>query len=371
MNNFNPGHYLLGCRLDNWLRLLWQNRFHIDGKKIPQTLLITAVSLLLAPFALLEHILFAPGIRRTRLKNDPIFILGFWRSGTTYLQNMLSRDRQFAWADPASINLFPVSQLLGGLLSPILSRSLRDARPMDNLEYRLDLPMEETFAMMTVNEQNLLHLLAFPENYRRYVGCTFLADLPEKDRQRWLRQYDFLLKKLTLGKSGKQLILKSPDNTARIRELLELYPDARFINIHRDPYATLRSAIHMLTKQLELMELTERPEDFQELMEDIFLDIFERMYREMFELQKEIPASRWVDLPYADFVAAPVERLREIYAQLEIRDFAAARPYFEAHAQSQRNYVKNKLDMSARFKEKINKKLGFYFEHYGYSMEET
>ena len=36
----------------------------------------------------------------------------------------------------------------------------------------------------------------------------------------------------------------------------------------------------MLKKQLDLMELTERPEDFEVLMEDIFTDIFERMYRE-------------------------------------------------------------------------------------------
>ena len=370
MKNFNPGHYLLGCRLDNWLRLLHHNRYRIDGSKILQTLAITGTSLLLSPFALLEHALYAPRVRRTELKKDPIFILGFWRSGTTYLQNMLSRDRQFAWADPMSINLFPVSQTLGGLLSPILSRSLKDARPMDNLEYRLDLPMEETFAMMTVSEHDLLHLLAFPKNYQTYVDCTFLADLGEKDRERWMRQYDFLLKKLTLTKGGKQLILKSPDNTARIRELREQYPDSRFINIHRNPYATLRSAIHMLKKQMDIMELTERPENFEELMEDIFVDIFERMYREMFEIQKDIPANRWVDLPYADFVAAPVERLREIYERLEIGDFAAARPYFEAHAESQRSYVKNKLDISPRLRQRINEKLGFYFEHYGHDMEE-
>ena len=371
MDKINPGHYLLGCRLDNWLHLLWENRFRIENDKIPQALAITGTSLLLSPVALFEHLLFAPRIRRTKLKKDPVFILGFWRSGTTYLQNMLSRDRQFAWSDPVSINLFPVSLLLGGLLSPILGHSLKDARPMDNLEYRLDLPMEETFAMMTVNHQDLLHLLAFPENYQTYVNCTFLSDLSEKDRKRWMRQYDFILKKLTLSKGGRQLLLKSPDNTARIRELWEQYPDARFINIHRDPYATLRSAIHMLKKQLDLMELTERPENFEVLMEDIFTDIFERMYREMFEIQKSIPANRWVDLAYDEFVASPVEQLRSIYQQLEISDFAAARPYFEAHAQSQRDYVRNKLDMSPRFRQKINDKLGFYFEHYGYSMEEA
>ena len=370
MKHFNPGHYLLGCRLDNWLRLLCHNHFRIVGCKIPQALAITGASLLLSPFALLEHVLYAPRIRRTKLNGDPVFIMGFWRSGTTYLQNMLSRDRQFAWADPMSINLFPVSRLLGGLLSPILGRSLKDARPMDNLEYRLDLPMEETFAMMTVSEHDLLHLLAFPENYQTYVDCTFLSDLSKKDRTHWMRQYDFLLRKLTLSKGGKQLVLKSPDNTARIRELRQQYPESRFINIHRNPYDTLRSAIHMLKKQLDLMELTERPDNFETLMEDIFVDIYERMYREMFEIQKSIPANRWVDLAYDDFVAAPVERLRDIYSRLEIGGFAAARPYFEAHAESQRSYVKNRLDISPRLRQLINSKLGFYFEHYGYSMED-
>ena len=371
MNRINTSHYLMGCRLDNWLRLLKDNGFHVRRDKLPQALLITVSSLLQSPFALLEHLCFLPRFRRARLPKDPVFILGFWRSGTTYLQNTLSRDRQFAWADPRSVNLFPVSQSLGGLLSGVLARSLQGTRPMDNLEYRLDLPMEETFAMMTINEQNLLHLLAFPHNYEKHVRCMFPEDLSEEDRRRWLRQYDGVLKKLSLTKGGKQLILKSPDNTARIKELRTLYPEARFINIHRNPYATIRSAIHMLTKQLELMELSERPEGFETLMEDIFIDLFERMYRELFEIQKTIPSNRWVDLPYDDFVAAPVDRLREIYERLELPDFAAARPYFEAHAQSQRGYVKNRFDMPPALRQKINDRLGFYFEHYGYSMEEV
>ena len=195
MKAINPGHFLLTCRLDNWVHLLEENHFHIARDRLPQALYISATALALAPAAAAESLIYRKRIRETKIEKDPIFILGHWRSGTTYLQNVLSRDEQFGWFDPVNTIGLPFSPY------------------------------------------SIIHMIAFPENYKKYIEGAFVSDLPVEELRKWERSYDYAVRKLTYIKKSKQLILKSPDNTARIRELWGMYPDARFINIHRDPSA--------------------------------------------------------------------------------------------------------------------------------------
>ena len=118
MKAINPGHFLLTCRLDNWVHLLEENHFHIARDRLPQALYISATALALAPAAAAESLIYRKRIRETKIEKDPIFILGHWRSGTTYLQNVLSRDEQFGWFDPVNTIGLPYSLLLGRLIQP-------------------------------------------------------------------------------------------------------------------------------------------------------------------------------------------------------------------------------------------------------------
>ena len=127
--------------------------------------------------------------------------------------------------------------------------------------------MEETFGVLTISPYSIIHMIAFPENYKKYIEGAFVSDLPVEELRKWERSYDYAVRKLTYIKKGKQLILKSPDNTARIRELWGMYPDARFINIHRDPYKTVRSTIHMFRTEMDSLRLTEEPDNIDELIE--------------------------------------------------------------------------------------------------------
>lgn len=361
----------MSCRLDNWLKLLEENHFHIARECIPQALYISATSLVLSPAAAAESLIYNKRIRETKIEKDPIFILGHWRSGTTYLQNVLSRDEQFGWFDPVNTVGLPYSILLGKLIEKPVEKGIANGRPQDNVQYSLDLPMEETFGVLTISPYSIIHMIAFPENYEHYVKGAFVGDLSQEELRRWEQSYDFAIRKLTYIKKGKQLILKSPDNTARIRELWGMYPDARFINIHRDPYKTIRSTINMFATEVETLRLTKTPENLDEKMEDTIIGIFERMYRELFELEPFFPKNRYADIAYTDFCAAPVDTLCDIYRKLELPGFEEAAPRFQAYVDAQRGYQKNKFEISPRLVRKINARLGFYMEHYGYEMREV
>src|SRR5207244_7988419 len=47
---------------------------------------------------------------------------------------------------------------------------------------------------------------------------------------------------------GQPLVLKSSGHTCRIRLLLELFPDAKFVHIHRNPYAVFQSTRRTVLK---------------------------------------------------------------------------------------------------------------------------
>lgn len=362
---FNPAHNLQGCRFDNLLRLFSISRWKLLPKRLPQTALLILTSLLLYPFALLEAAISARPVRREK-PAPPIFILGHWRSGTTFLQNVLTRDPALTFADPVSSATYPYFRLLGWFLKPIQKKALRGARPMDNMKYGLDLPIEDTFAVSTVTPYSIILMCCFPDAWEYYVKTAFVEDLPDKDRLRWRKTYDRVIRKLSMTKGHRPLVLKSPDNTCRVRELMEMYPDARYVCIHRDPYVTIQSTIHMFTVEMELLQLTPSPDHLQELLEDTLVEIFRRMYRGLFAAMEDMPKGSFIDVAYESFSASPMESMRQIYDELRLPGFEDAAPAMRAYVESQKNYVKNHFEISPRLEKLVDENLGFYMERYGY-----
>ncbi len=359
----NGSHFLLTCRFDVWLRLLGQNHFHILPRKIPQALLISLSSLFFFPFALLERLLIAIPVKKARVK-QPLFILGHWRSGTTYLQNVLSRDEGFGYFDPVSTDCFNNSVLLRPILKAAQNKVLANARPMDNLQYANDLPMEEVFSIAISSDLAIVEMLVFPENAMWYLDAAFVDELPDKHRQRWRKVYDYILRKQTWLCKQKPLLLKSPDSTARAMELYRMYPDARFIMIHRNPYAVIRSTINMFKKLFDLMTLQQEPDE--EYLEDMIVATFVRIYRKLFREMEQLPDKQYIDIKYEDFEQQPLTYLEEIYQYLHLPGFASAKTHFIDYIESQKGYQKNHFDYSPRLIEKINQQCGFYFARYGY-----
>lgn len=366
IGGINLAHNLLGCRFDNWIRLRRTNPVTKENKR--QAAFISAVSFALAIPAWLEWFLFYLPIKRTKFKKDPIYIVGFWRSGTTFLQNLITRDPQFAWFDPVKTVSFNNCILMKPLLEKIETYLLKDARPMDNMEYRLDLPMEEVFAQATISTQAISHMLAFPDGGKgvKYIETAFIDEQDAKKQREWKKAYTYILKKATYLYKGKQLLLKSPENTCRIAALKKCYPNAKFINIYRDPYTVVMSTMKMFKDEMNLLCLDE-PASMQ-VIEDVTVNLFARIYHKAFRELYAMPPEDRIDIKYEDFCLDPKKYLREIYNHLGISGYREAEPYFDRYLESQKDYQKNQFELNPGLRDKINEKLGFYFRHYGYEM---
>ena len=111
---------------------------------------------------------------------------------------------------------------------------------MDNMAAGFSRPQEDEFALCMLGLPSPYLTSPFRTARRSTSSTSIWKDCR---RGRWLRgSGSFLqfLKALTF-KHGKRLILKSPTHSCRIKVLLELFPDARFVHIMRDPYVVFPS----------------------------------------------------------------------------------------------------------------------------------
>ncbi len=360
------GHMLSGIRMDVWIRLLRENK--IDKKHIPQAIVITLESAILSPFAYLEYALTWVPVHLKKLNGDPVFVVGFWRSGTSYLHNLITRDPQWGWFDPVSAMTFGNSIFLRKPLTAVANGGLKGARAMDNLEFEMNLPMEEAHAMTGWSTQSVSHMMAFPDRGKgsKFINMIFPDAMSSKDRHKFWVTYNYMLKKLTLMKGGKQLCLKSPDNTSRIAFLKRAYPKSKYINIYRNPYTVVRSAVNMFSIEMDKFALSERCSD-EYLLNRVCL-IFERVYRRAFRDLDRIPEEDKIEIKYEDFIVNQEEYMEMIYKKLGLKNYDKAQPYFKEYIDSMKDYKTNTYDYAPELIEKVNERLGFYFERYGYEM---
>ncbi|NEQ43497.1 MAG: sulfotransferase [Leptolyngbya sp. SIOISBB] len=241
-------HQLSGSTLSNWLSLLIRHG-GVNVSYLPRAMSVTGMVLANAPIRFLESIRYGKAIERTQIDEAPIFILGHWRSGTTHLHRLMVQDDR--WGYVSSLQAFVPETFL--TLNQMLASNLRDfwpeVRPMDNVSYSPSVPEEEDYSLACVSPFSFYCCWYFPQQMETiFSKSVLLNDLSETERKHWQRSYLKILKKATFFSEGKQLVIKNPSNTARIAELLKLFPNAKFIHIYRNPYDVYTSTMRVFTR---------------------------------------------------------------------------------------------------------------------------
>ena len=194
-----------------------------------------------------EHERYADSIRSVSIEKDPIFILGHWRSGTTMLHNTLCKDQQFAF--PSLLEAYNPHTFLTVLDKIQADKKSQQSvkRPMDNVQVNYKSPAEDEFALSLLSLCSPVLGWAFPKNRDFYDKYLLLDDISDEEAERWHSALRFLMKKLTF-KYNKQLVLKSPQHTARIKQILQIFPNAKFVHFRRNPYDVFKSTLELYTK---------------------------------------------------------------------------------------------------------------------------
>jgi hypothetical protein len=352
-----------GITIGDWLTLLRGNRYAVDRPYLLRAALVTLGSLGNSVLRRYENAVYGPRVRKTEVRS-PLFILGHWRSGTTHLYNLFAVDGRFAYPNLYEIvfpHTFLCSEAIGArLLAPFVPKR----RLGDNLAQHIGMAAEDEFALCTTTLRSPYLSWSFPRRAEHYDRYLTMSSVPDSEIAEWKQGLKWFLQKLT-WKHRRPLVLKSPTHTGRIRLLLELFPDARFVHVHRNPYTVFTSTRHRRNTVAEYFRLQRSVAADDEL----FIRRYSEMYDHFFAERSLIPAGRYHEVAFEDVERDPVGQLREIYAKLDLPDFGEVETLVRQYVASLSGYRKHEYpELPATLRSRIGSAWRRSFEEWGYTL---
>ena len=161
----------------------------------------------------------------------------------------------------------------------------------------------------------------------------------ENEKERGCSAFDLFLRKLTYL-YRRPLVLKSPTHMGKIATPLDMFPKARFVHIHRDPYTVFQSNRHLVERILPYYQLQrERREGLNELI----LRRYSTIHDAFFEEQPGIPEGQFSEVAFKDMEADPIGQMRRVYEELGLPEFATVEQPLVRYVASLKGYRKNRF----------------------------
>jgi len=357
-----------GGDLFAWMRLLVRNHFAVQ----PSYLYIAAVTCAASVFNSLMRVLsdacFGGRIACTPFSQAPLFIVGHWRTGTTLLHELLILDPRHTFPNNYQC-MAPHHFLLTERIIPRVGWFMAPSRrPMDNMEFGWDKPQEDEFALCLLGQPSPYTTIAFPNHAPQDQDAFDLEHMSPRALAGWKRAFLHFLRSLIVKNPGR-LILNSPTHSCRIPTLLELFPDARFVHIVRDPYVVFPSTVN-LWKALYKKHGFQRP-TFTGL-EDYIFRTFQHLYERLEQAKKLTAPERFHEMRYEDLIRDPEGQMHLLYERLQLGGFEEALPRMRKYLAEHAGYQTNRYpSLTPELRAEITKRWGEVIERYGYGKGES
>jgi hypothetical protein len=252
----------------------------------------------------------------------PIFILGLPRSGTTFLHNLMGEDPENlvprAWQ-----TIFPYpdrNRRRGGdgrerLVARQFSTFLRIAPELPSLH-----PLDAAGAQECIEiTGHVMRSLRFDTTHYVPSYANWLDSEGHLEAYRFHRRF---LQHLQHQGGRGRWVLKSPDHIFAFDALQQVYPDARFVFVHRDPLKVLPSVAR-------LTEILRRPFARRVDRSQIGRQVSTRWAQGAALLieaadRLRTASGKIIHVRYEQLVRAPIATVEEVYRHLGIRFSKAA-----------------------------------------------
>jgi hypothetical protein len=308
-------NWLCGATARDWARLV---RAHgIDPVYAHRAAQITTLSAYNSTVRRLDR-------ARPRPFPDPVFIVGHWRSGTTWLHHLMAASptlvapNAFQVVNPRTFRVSEraASKAFGFLVPP--------KRVQDDVPLGFHLPEEDEYAIALLSGCSPYLGRSFPRALPHYERFLTLNDCSDAERARFRNALHHFLGRLPIDSAARPL-LKSPAHTARVPHLLRWFPNARFVHIHRHPHQVFASTRHLYDTVDWFWMLQQR----EESPDTTILRQYDSLHRAWFDARPLLRSDQLVELSYDDLRADPDAQLGRIFDTLELGDAPVAprRPY--------------------------------------------
>ncbi len=291
----------------------------------------------------LDHIFF-PGFRKVKVK-QPVFIIGHPRSGTTFIHHLFTQTGEMAAFTTWQL-LFPAITARG-IVKPIVKVLTR--------KHPIVLIPEEAghqIALDTVEEDEMLFLhnhdtqfviigtpLGFSEKDYREIRFHDLQ--PRKRRIKSALFLKSIFQRHIYYTGKTQIFAQTHFSTHRIKTLMEVFPDAKFIYMHRMPEETLPSYLSLTHNTLDILWGMHRFSDAQKAT--FYNRRYEaslELYRYFYELwhNNEIDREKVLIVPYKKLRKELMPMFEQIVEFTGITPSDELRSAVAHQAQKQKSY---------------------------------
>ncbi len=276
-------------------------------------------------FCLFLDDLFFPAYKQQPVEK-PLFILGNFRSGSTFLHRLLSRDSAmftslrtwdiFLMPSITQRKLFRFLAKIDHIFGSPLVNSLKgiDQRSLGKVRIHkislFDPEEDENILLHAWSTFFVSFLFPFLDDLPPY---QFFDDaLPSAEKKRIMGFYRACIQRHLYATGGKQhFVSKSPASSAKIETLLEFFPDARILYLVRNPLDMLPSTISWLSYAWHIF--SEPGEKY--LYRDQVLALTKYWYHHPLKVMDQNPSPTKIILNYDDLIRWPEQIIRTFYEQ--------------------------------------------------------
>ena len=252
-----------------------------------------------------------PAVLEERI-DRPIFVLGLPRSGTTFLHNLLADDPgnltprcwQTVFPYPVEADKNGSRDRRAELTARQYSQFLLLAPELPSLH-----PLDAHAAQECIEiTGHVFRSLRFDTTHYLPSFQQWLDDAGHLEAYRFHKRF---LQHLQHQNGGGQWILKSPDHIFALEALCEVYPDARFVFVHRDPMKVLPSVARLteilrqpFTRKIDRLQIGQQISDRWELGSKLLIEAADWL--------KSSP-ERIMHVRYKDLVRDPFAIVTDLY----------------------------------------------------------
>ncbi len=352
-----------GMTLNSVVKVVARNDLMVDTSCLGRLAYLLMMGVFNSIYGACETFFNQRDFDSVQIEQPPLFVLGHWRSGTTHLHNLLSLDENLS-SPTAYQASFPHHFVYSQVAGTLFNRIAPYKRPMDNVPFAAHVPHEDEFALAAHSTVSPYMKMLFPVTGDNGHAEVDPKRLSPQDLERWKESLLLFLRKLTLSE-GKRIVLKSPPHLGRVGTLLEMFPEAQFVHIVRNPYMVYLSTQKLWKNSLAYTHLQLPSPDFvDELILSWYTELFSCFERD----RGAIPPRALHEMKFEDLEAEPVETLRSMYQQLDLAGFEPFERNVRPYLKSISDYRKNVHNLDEEDRQKVAARWRHTFERYGYAI---
>ena len=354
-------YFLAGITWSKLVRLLRKNGLSFYPSYIIRILFLLQNGIWASLTKRLEKRKYGNILKTHKIPINPVFIIGHWRTGSTFLHQLISIDQNFVVPTVFHASV-PDSFLVSRkYYEPIMSKMIGKKRPMDNVKLGFDEPQEDEYALMKLTLDSPLFKLIFPDNPNYFLN-GYDDFLPDEDLEVWKTELFNFCKKLDFS-TGKQIVFKNPFHSMRIPLLVDMFPDARFIHIYRNPYDVIPSTVNMwnITGRQNILK--------GKYKEPVISDVITFFGKFINKLQNDLynlPMKMWCEVKFEDLDQNPQAEIRKIYNHFGWQFSDVFEEKLKSFLVGLKDYKKNSYSITDNDKHQIQQLLEQYSTKYKY-----